>query len=66
MYQHLPAGGLGTRDPVRPYPTGGLGFAYRIFRAVSDLTMKYSSFTRRIEITSTVEGEDGFTPVEPT
>lgn len=58
MYQHLPAGGLGMRDPVRPYPTGGLGLAYRIFRAASDLTMKYSSFARRIEISSIVEGEE--------
>ena len=57
IYQHLPAGGLGMRDPVCPYATGVLGLAYRIFMAASDLTMKYSTFTRRIEISSTVEGE---------
>ena len=25
IYQHLPASGLGVRDPRRPYVTGGLG-----------------------------------------
>ena len=42
LYNHMPAGGLGHRDPVRPYPTGGLGLAYRIFKAASDLRMRYS------------------------
>ena len=25
LYKHLPASGLGNRDPLRPYATGGLG-----------------------------------------
>jgi len=29
-YKHLPAAGLGNRDPLRPYSTGGLGGAVRI------------------------------------
>jgi hypothetical protein len=41
-YKHLPASGLGFRDPVRPYVTGGLGLAVRIFRPVSDLRMRFS------------------------
>ena len=41
-YKHLPAGGLGFRDPVRPYATGGLGFAYRIFSPASNLRMRFS------------------------
>jgi hypothetical protein len=41
-YKHLPAGGLGFRDPVRPYVTGGLGLAFRIIKAASILRMRYS------------------------
>lgn len=56
IYQHLPAGGLGHRDPVRPYPTGGLGFAYRIFRPASDLFMRAISPSRERRVESIVEG----------
>ena len=56
VYQHLPAGGLGQRDPVRPFATGGLGFAYRIFRPASDLFMR--AITRaKGPATSVVEGD---------
>ena len=58
LYQHLPAGGLGFRDPVRPYPTGGLGFAYRIFRPAADLFMRALSPSRERRTTSVVEGTD--------
>jgi hypothetical protein len=57
LYQHLPAGGLGHRDPVRPYPTGGLGFAYRIFRPASDLFMRGITNVRYKDIKSVVEGD---------
>jgi len=56
IYQHLPAGGLGHRDPVRPYPTGGLGFAYRIFRPASDLFMRATGLSRERRVESIVEG----------
>lgn len=31
IYGHLPAGGLGDRDPRRPYVTGGLGAGVFVF-----------------------------------
>ena len=58
-YEHLPAMNLGHQDPVRPFVTGGLGFAYRIFRPASDLFMRAIGKAPRYDrLESVVEGTD--------
>lgn len=52
IYQHLPATGLGIRNPRRPHVTGGLGgptFSY-------SLRMRSSTTAHPGPIASTVEG----------
>lgn len=39
-YKHLPASGLGTRDPQRPHITGGLGATIKFFIPASLLRMR--------------------------
>lgn len=52
IYQHLPATGMGVRNPRRPYVTGGLGgptFAY-------SLKVKVATRAHPGPVSSTVEG----------
>lgn len=50
LYKHLPASGLGKRDPLRPYATGGLGGAtfLAIYIALADYLLYRSTLTEGI------------------
>lgn len=56
-YKHIPAGGLSTRDPRRPFVTGGLGNAVVIVFAPSALRMRVVSPEFQAEQQSLVEGK---------
>jgi len=52
LYQHLPANGMGYRDPHRPFATGGIGFAYTLYK----IFMRAVTVQKREDTYSTVEG----------
>lgn len=56
IYDHLPAYNLGHRDPIRPFATGGIGLARKIFFPASILRMRTSRLPFIKPGTSIVEG----------
>lgn len=56
-YKHLPAIGMGKRDPVRPYVTGGLGRGIIIVYPATSLRMRILSDAYVDQHASIVEGK---------
>jgi hypothetical protein len=57
VYKHLPAGGLSTRDPRRPFATGGLGNAVVFVFPPTSLRMRVATLENVGVIGSEVEGK---------